>query len=162
MTETPAATEKQRVECPATKDVTVTRLIIAAVLIGVGVWCLIDRGNYPQPVPWEMGKGMGYILNNFGPFVFIPAGLAAIAWGLAAMKRRLVADEEGIGYVGKQKVPWKEIKCLDASRLEEIQIVRLIHGQDEKVMRLDGVKLGNFRELLAFVETHVPSEATRK
>ena len=64
-------------------------------------------------------------------------------------------DELGIGYLGKPKIPWSEVTGLDAAELQDKQILHLLHNQGQK-LTLDGYKLKNFKELVAFVESRVP------
>jgi len=90
----------------------------------------------------------------------MPPGAFALVWGIRFLLRRLVADAEGIGYVGGTKVRWSDVTELDASILKSKQILCLRHGGGRKFV-LDAWKLENFRDLVAVVEAHVPATANR-
>lgn len=150
----------RRVECPASSDVPVRMFILAAILIGVGVWCFLDRHNYTPPtrVDFEhFGQAFSYALNHYGLFVLAPLGVLAAIHGWRARKQLLVADESGIGFVGKPRVRWSQATGLDASKLESKQILYL-RLADGKRLKLDGVKLRNFRALVAFLEQKLGPE----
>ena len=158
MNETADAARTQ-VICPATRDNAVRLFIIAAMMIGFGVYCYADKGNFPRPNDdeWNMqhpNKVLGYVFNHYGPFVLIPVGLILAGLGARSLRRKLIADGEGFGYEDKQKVPWSDVIGLDASRLKDKQILVLRHGQGQETV-LDRYKLQNFKELVAFVERHV-------
>lgn len=164
MNDTHDKTQLLQVECTATKDMAVRMFIVAAMCIGWSVWCYFDKENFPPPEAWDMehfNKAAGYVVNHFSPHVFIPLALILIAFGIRSARRRLIADEEGIGYVGKAKVPWSEITALDASVLKSKQILTLHHSRDKK-LKLDGYNLKNFRDLVAFVEQRVPEAVKRE
>jgi hypothetical protein len=73
------------------------------------------------------------------------------------MGRKLIADEEGMGYAGKQKIHWSEFKRMDASQLKK-GLLYLYYGPDEKKLTLDSWKLKNYKPLIEFVEAHIPRE----
>ncbi len=160
-------TQPIQVECRATKDTAVRLFIIAAMLIGMGVYCFIDayvRDKYPPPEAWDMehiNEAAGYALNHFGPYLFLPVGLILIVFAIRSVTRRLIADEDGIGYAGKARIPWSQITSLDASVLQSKQILYVRHGRDKK-LTLDGYKLSGFRDLVAFAEARVPEAAKRE
>ena len=148
------ATSGDRVECPAKKDPAVRLFIIAALLLAFAVWCLLDMHNYPKPDPFDLNKYLKYAFNHFLPIGLVPAGLVLLIRGVVTLKRRLVADAEGIGYVGKEKTPWSDIERLDAARLQDKGMLDLYTRQGRK-LTLDGWTLENFQQLVAFVEKHV-------
>lgn len=148
----------QRVECPATRDPAVRLFIAAGILLGFGIWCLTDLRAVPEA--WDLrhiNDVGGYLLNNWGPFLFFPAGLLLLGWGIVFLHRVLVADDEGIGYRGKRKIAWDQVKRLDASELQSKRILTLEYGNDEQ-MKLDAWKLQNFRDLVSVVERNVPDQ----
>ena len=165
MTESPQDTQSERVECPAANDTPVRWFIAAGLLIGMGIWCFWDayvrdkHGNRKYPKPTEdsgINEKFTYYFNTGGTFVFSLVGLASLGGGILAMRRSLVADEEGIAYRGADKVRWDQITRMDTSRLQSQHILYLHHGRDER-LTLDQYKLKNFRALLTFVEDHVPA-----
>jgi len=148
------ATSGDRIECPAKKDPAVRLFIIAALLLAIAVWCLLDMHNYPKPDPFDLNKYLKYAFNHFLPIGLIPAALVLVIRGVVTLKRHLVADAEGIGYVGKEKIPWSNIERLDAASLQDKGMLDLYTRQGRK-LTLDGWKLENFQQLVALVEKHV-------
>ena len=88
-------------------------------------------------------------------------GVLLVIVGIRMLRRVLVADSAGIGYLGKDKLPWDQIDKLDASQFKNKGILILLAGEGARTRRLklDSWKLKNFRDLVAFVEAHVPSAA---
>ena len=162
MNENAPASEDRRIVCPATRDGAVRWFIIAAKAVAFAIWCYTDRKKYKKPEQWDakhINEAAGYVMNHYSPYVLIPAGVVFLALGLRSLRRKLVADTEGIGYVGREKVPWSAVTALDASQLQEKQILHLRHGQGQ-TLRLDGYRLRNFRELVEFVEERAPRDQT--
>jgi hypothetical protein len=156
------------VQCAASRDRTVRQCIAAALLAAFGIWCLMDRrsGRYDYPaVPFStdtINTYAGWAFNFFGSFLFPLAGVTMLLRAAICLRKRVVADEEGIGYAGKGKLNWTDIIELDARRLADKGILHLRYGQGNK-LTLDSWKLDKhtFRDLVAFVERHVPSEIRR-
>ena len=148
----------QRVECPAAKDPSVRRFIIAGMFIGMAIWCLTDQREYPSE--WSVkniNDVSGYIFNNIGPYILFPIGVLAAIHGILMLRRRLVADESGIGYAGKEQIPWSAVTGLDTTKFNK-GILRLIYAADgaERRFTLDEVKLQNFKALVQLIEAKVP------
>jgi hypothetical protein len=151
------------VHCLASKDPAVRWFIFAAMLIGFGLWCAIDhyyRGKYNLPTDREpdISDKAQYWFNHYGPFVLVPAGLICLGFGVASLRRTLHADQEGIGYVGREKISWDDISGMDSSKLADKGILTLFYGEDEKQLVLDSWKLKNFHELIRLVEAKVPPD----
>jgi len=166
MTETPENIESTSVTCPAAKDPAVRTFIIAAMLLGIGIWCWMDAasGRYEPPEAWDLdhiNKAAGYVFNHFTPWLAIPIGAFIAFRGFLALRRVLAADAEGMGYKGSDKLPWDKITALDASRLKSKGMLEVEYEGGEKLM-LDSWKLQNFRELVGFVEAHSPVTPTTK
>jgi hypothetical protein len=158
MNEPAAETSGQRVEARAATDPAVRLFILAGMLLGFSAWCILDRK--PLPEAWDMdhiNEVASFLTNNVTPFFLVPGGLVALVWGLVFLRRRLVADEKGIGYAGKDSVPWHAVRKVDASQLQSKGILDLYHGEDEQKLRLDSWKLKDFKPLIAFVEAHLPT-----
>jgi len=144
-------------------DPAVRLFIMAAMFIGFGLWCWAERAKYPPPRQWDakhINEAAGYLLNNVGPFILVPAGMAPLVWGIVFLRRKIVADETGIGYAGGKKIAWNEITSLDASQLRSKSIIRL-HAGNNRLLVLDAWKLKNFRDLVAFVETRVQADVKK-
>jgi len=154
------------VHCPATKDPAIRWFIFTAMLLGFGLWCAYDayyRGKYQLPTDREptINDKAKFWFNHYGPIVLIPGGVVCLAVAVASLRRRLYADQEGIGYVGKEKIPWDRISGMDSSRLADKGILTLYYGEgDQKRLVLDSWRLQNFRELIRLVEAKVPPDET--
>jgi len=149
-----------RVECPATKDPAVRVFILAAMVIGLGIWCLLDMHNYPyKSISEDLNAFFAYAFNHFSPIVLLPLGLLAVLRGVLVLRRRRVADQEGIGYVGREKISWSAIKSMDSAKLASKGILNLTYdtGAGERALVLDSWKLRNFRDLVGLVESKLAS-----
>ncbi len=165
MSDTPETPEPTSVTCTASKDPAVRTFIIAAMLLGVGIWCWMDAasGKYPPPKAWDLeniNDAAGHAFNHWTPWVALPFGLLKAALGFIALKKVLIADAEGIGYKGKDKLAWDKITGLNASQLKDKGILTVEYEGDGKLV-LDSWKLENFRDLVGFVESHSPVEPTK-
>jgi len=158
MNDTPQQ-QAARVECKPAKDPAVRWFIFAAMMIGVAAWCWSDRRAKPEA--WDLkhiNDVSAYLLNNWGPVVFVPVGLLAVFMAASQLRRGLVADDEGITY-GRTVVPWREVTRLDATELKSKGILTVLHG-DGQELKLDSWKLQNFKELVAFIEKKLPHVET--
>ena len=90
--------------------------------------------------------------------LFVPVGLILFGMGVAYLKRRLIADETGIGYAGKEKIAWNAITELDSEKLKSKGILYLRYGSG-KSLTLDSWKLTNFRDLVTLIENKVPQKS---
>ncbi len=150
------------VECPAAREPAVRLFIVAGILIGFGLWCFVDvhvRGKYPWKEDANTSEVFSYWFNQGGAFVFPLLGLIPLGLAAASLRRKLVADEEGIGYVGKEQIAWSAIRSLDAAKLADKGILRLDYeaGGGQKTLKLCNWKLQNFRALVLLVEKKVPA-----
>ena len=56
--------QEQQVECRPAKHPLVRRVILAAMLFGFGIWCMIDMGNYPyKPMDQDINKFASWAFN---------------------------------------------------------------------------------------------------
>jgi hypothetical protein len=162
MNDTQPAAPADRVECPAAKDPAVRLFIAAAMALAFGGWMVYDHyvsGKYPYSDPSDLNKYASYLFNHFGPFILLPLGLGLAVGGIVTLRRVLVAEADGIGYRGQTQRPWGGIASVDASRLQSKGILVLHFTAGAKLV-LDSWKLTNFRNLVAFVEAHLPPHAT--
>lgn len=156
MTEQTAEQVPMRVECPAGKDRAIRHFIIGLGLIGVGIWCLNDAK--PAPSEWTLAKVNEvayYLFNNVSPYILMPGGALVIVLTAMGLRRKLVADADGIGYVGKEKIAWGQITEVDATKVGKGFL--FLHAGD-KSLTLDSWKLQNFRPLVGLIERHVPAD----
>lgn len=167
MNDTQQVAPAGRVECPAAKDPSVRLFIGAAMALVFGVLMVYDayiakKCPYPDSSksnPYGINAWSNHALNHYGPFIFLPGGLVLAWWGVVALRRVLVADGEGIGYRGKERHAWGDITSVDASRLKTKGILVLHFGPSARLV-LDSWKLVGFRDLVAFVEGHLPPNVT--
>ncbi|MCD6303715.1 MAG: hypothetical protein J7M21_01990, partial [Planctomycetes bacterium] len=128
MNETAEKPAARRVESPAAKDPAVRMFIFAAMLLLFGTWCFLDafvRGKYPYPANGDVSDLAGYYFNHVGGIVLPLVGLVPLAWGIVFLKRRMIADEVGLGYARGRKIPWSDVTRLDAADLADKGILRL-------------------------------------
>ena len=152
-----------RVECAPAKDPAVRLFIGAAGLLGFGGWCFYDAfiaESFPLPADPTINETLGYWFNHGGAIVFPVLAVIPLVMAALYLRRRLVADAEGIGYVGKDKIAWDRIEKLDTS-LWESKGVLVIRAAGGASLSLDEWKLDkkNFRDLIALVEHSAPPEA---
>jgi hypothetical protein len=161
MNDTRQPAPAEGVQCPAARDPALRLFIGAAMALAFAGWMIYDAyvaGKYPYPEPYDLNAFAAHVFNHYGPFVLAPLGAGLVIWGIVALRRVLVADPEGIGYRGRVKRPWTDITSADASRLATKGILVLhFHGGGRLV--LDSWKLTRFRDLVAFVEAHMPPNA---
>jgi hypothetical protein len=150
----------QHVECSPAKDPAIRVFIAAAMFLGFGVWCLFDMNKYDPPAAWDMrniNQASKYVMNHYGGFVLVPIGLVLAISGVVFLRRKLLADGEGIGYKGKDKIAWDAVAELDAKQLKSKGIVYL-RVEGNKGLKLDSWKLTKFRELLKLLEAKIPQD----
>jgi len=158
-TSTPPQGAPASVECRAAKDPAVRLLILAAMLLGYGAYCFVDAYIRHLPEKTEtINDVLKYWLNHGGGIVLPLLGIVVLVKAVAFLRRKLIADETGIGYVGKDKIGWEEVTSLDTSKFEKKGVLglRYSRGGKEGTLVLDSWKLNNFRELLKLVEAKVP------
>lgn len=158
MNETTETSKPEKIVCTATKDLPVRLFVVAAMLVGFGIYCFIDshiRKEYPyKPLAEDMNVWLSWAFNFYGSYVFAALGIIPLAWGFTLLRRKLIADGEGIGFEGKDKIAWADITNMDVSELADKQILHLEHSQGQK-LKLDGYNMKNFKELVDFIEDHV-------
>ncbi|OPZ92512.1 MAG: hypothetical protein BWY73_00766 [candidate division TA06 bacterium ADurb.Bin417] len=154
--------QPRTVECRPARDPAVRLGILTALLLGFGLYCIHDAfltDKYPYvPAGQDINAFGAWAFNFFGSFAFTAGGVVVLGFLGRYLRRRLVADAEGIGYAGSEKVAWSDIARLDASELKTKGILRLHYGPD-KVLTLDSWKLQNFRDLVVVVESRTPPAA---
>jgi len=146
-------TEPTRVECPAAKDPPTRLLIMALVAVGFGLYCAYDIWVAGKYDPEE--KYLYYLMNLAGFVILVPVGLVFLVKAIAMFRRVLVADAEGIGYEGKPRIPWGQVKRL---AMADKGLLHVHYGEEGslRVLKLDSWKLKNYAELIALIENKTP------
>lgn len=148
-----------QVTCPAARDPSVRKFAVAGLLIAFGIWCLRDGYFVTKKDEGvdELNKKAFLMFNRSAGIALPPIGLVFLVWGLRDMRRVLVTDDDGIGYVGKKRIAWSEVTALDATDAAK-GLIRLNYRQDgqEKTLVLDRLRLRNFRELAQLLENRLP------
>jgi hypothetical protein len=140
------------------RDPAVRALIVAGLLIAFGAWCIIEvsGGKYPYvPLEQDINKFFGWVTNFFGQFVFTGAGAAFVVWTLSYLRRRVVADEQGIA-IGGRRVAWSDVREVDARLLKhkDLLVIRAAGGD----LTLRGWQIKGFIDLVAVIDASVPRE----
>jgi hypothetical protein len=156
----------QAVLCEAAKENAVKGFILVVMFLGFGLWSAYDisTGAYPvpeTPLSLEHINDWGDLLFNWGVAITAPLiGLIALVRVMRYRARKLEANAEGIGYVGKETYPWAAVTRLDASKLKakDLLVLHIQPGSEEILLKLDGYKLTNFRALMKILETHIPQD----
>jgi hypothetical protein len=147
-----------QVTCPATRDPSVRKFLVAAMLIGFGAWCFYDGFVAVKKAgdTDDFNRNASMLFNRGGAIVLPLIGLVPLAWGLRDLRRVLVADAEGIGYLGKKHIAWSEVTGLDASDASK-GVLRLNYRRTgrEETLVLDRWRLRNFRELAQLLENRL-------
>jgi hypothetical protein len=154
----PAASD--HVECPAAMDPCVRMFIVALLMLAYGLYCAYDlfvaTGAEGGP-KYSMEKNASIYLYNVACLILVPIGAVCLAWGVVMVGRKLLADQEGIGFVGQEKVAWQRIYRIVTRGKGLLDLYyKDQEGQDDGVIRLDSWKLKNFAELVALVESKTP------
>jgi hypothetical protein len=165
MSETAAGQPFTRVECRASNDPFVRRLLISVMILGGATWITVDHyvmGNYTKRA--DFNDNVAFLFNHYLPFVLAPLGLVLLGRALVEYTRRLVADEKGIGYAGKEPIVWGQITRIDAALLGPKGLLILHYTQDgqEKTLKLDSYYFRNFRDIVTLVERYVPADKIQR
>lgn len=143
---TPKAPE--RVECGPALDPVVRKAIMALVCLGYGLYCAYDAFIAKKYDPVEQ---MGYYwFNVIAFFVLVPLGLLFAGMIVRMLGRRLVADVDAIGYVGKESIAWADVTKL-VIRGKGLMDVHYRSGDADKVLVLDSWKLKSFDDLALLI-----------
>ena len=153
-------TVPSKVECPAAKDPAVRLFIGMGMALAFGLWCIYEVfivRKYTWEPAGDINAKATYLFNLVCAILLPIVALVLLLLALRFMKRVLVADDEGIGYVGGEKLAWSDVKGLDTEKFADKGILRLIHEGPggEQRLTLDGWKLQNFKALVALVESKV-------
>jgi hypothetical protein len=147
----PAASD--RVECRAALDPCVRMFIIALMLLGYGLYCAYDLFVAQKYDPSEQ---MAIYVYNLACVLLVPIGAVCLVWGVVMLRRRLAADQEGIGFLGHEKVAWGQIHRIVMRGKGRLDLYYKDKDGEEDVLGLDSWKLKNFAELVALVEAKTP------
>ncbi len=156
----PTPEAPSRVEAVAKKDPAVRKFIIAGMALAGGLWLFYDghlTDHYPYtPMAEDMNAFFSWVLNYFGGLVLIPIGLLFAIRALLELRKKIVGDDQGIGFEGKRPIAWNDITAVDAGKLANKQI--LVLKANAQTLTLDAYKHENFKPLVAMVEQNVPAE----
>ena len=167
MSETAGGQPLTRVECRGSNDPFVRRMIIAIMVLAGAVWTIVDHyvmGNYWKRA--DFNDNLTYLFNHYLPYVLSPLGVVLLARAIHEHSRRLVADENGIGFLGKEQIAWGRLTRIDAALLASKGLLALHYtpgqGAGEKTLKLDSYYFRDFRDLVAFIERHVPADKIQR
>ena len=155
----PAAPEV--VECPLATEPLVRSGLIIALVLGYGLYSIYELavGKYDratQATYWYFTVACAVLLT--------PAGLVVVGLLIRRLRRRLVADSEGIGYVGREKIGWADVTKLVIGGKGLVDLHYQADGQEE-VLTLDSYYLKHYDALMAIVDARTegkPVEDVKK
>jgi hypothetical protein len=161
MTENSSAAGTARVECPTAKDPYIRMLIVGIVMIGWGLLsgydALVKKDNSGNRV-YSLDNKPSHFLFNLGMFGLLPpAGIVALVWAQRIRRRRLVADEEGLGYVGREKIAWGRLQRLVPRGKGLLDVYYAAADGTQRRLKLDSWMLKNFNDLAKFIEAKAPN-----
>ena len=160
MTDNSVKTAANRVECPAARDPYLRMLILGVVMLGWGLWSGYDAylavDKQGQPKLSMKTDEMRFLFNAVMFYVLPPAGVVALVWAGRIRRRRLVADEEGLGYVGGEKIAWNCIRRLVPRGKGLLHVHYEGADGSPRRLKLDSWMLKGFNELVAFIEAKSP------
>ena len=162
MTDAPSKPAADRIECKPTKDPVVRLFILAAMFIGFAAYCYLTRVTKPtKTITEDLNGYMSWAMGEYFPYILTPPGVLVAILAFRASKKRLVADAQGIGYVGGQTIAWSAITAVDAARLQAKGLLYIHYGQGKKLCLCDW-KLTDFKPMVAFLEAHLPANVMVK
>lgn len=160
MTDNPTQAASNRVECRTSRDPYIRLFILGIVmLVWAGfsaydaVWKLDAQGEQkysPKHNP------AGFLFNAGMAVVLPPLAVIALIWANRIRRRRLVADDEGLGYLGKQKIAWNRIKRLVPRGKGLLDVYYEDGNGAQQRLKLDSWMLKGFNELVSFIEAKAP------
>lgn len=139
------------VVCPATKDPSVRLFIVAGFAIFFGLYCDHDAFVLKK----YSTDSSNYVFNATMGIVLPPLGLIPLVYGILMMRRRFVADNEGLGYLGKRKVRWDQLTRMVPRGKGLLDVHYTVDGEED-LFKLDSWKIQNFAELVNFIEAKTP------
>jgi len=161
------------VQARPSKDPVVRLLIVSAMLIGLGCYCLYDAyvatnsdgsPKYAKPTkPFgeDFNPYFTYYFNLIGGYVLPLAGLPFLLGAISQARRRMTVDATGIT-AGREKVAWSDVKEIDAAEMAKKSILKIYHGQG--MIKIDGYywQKSDFRDMVAIIEQNVPVEKIKR
>jgi len=140
--------------------------IVAIMLIGFGAYCAYDAflATENGEAKYSPEKNAAnYYFNVVCGVVLPPAGMVPLIWGLLMLRRKFIADQEGLGYVGKPKVAWSRVNKLVERGAGQLDVFHdAADGQEAGVLQIDSWKLKHFAELIALIDAKTPNVPVEK
>lgn len=159
-----------RVEAKPSNDPAVRLLIVAVMAIGMGAYCLYHAylsgdPKYTQPPAASFSEDINanstYYFNLIGGYVLPLVGLPFLVGAIRQKRRTLVLDDSGITS-GRQQIAWSSVRDIDATQLAKKGILNVYHADGK--LKLDSYQWqkGDFAQVVAKLEQHVPAEKIKR
>ena len=155
------------VQAMPSKDPVVRRLIVAAMALGMGIWCIYhayfsgDPQYTVRPVDGGINDVATYWCNLAGAYILPLIGLLFIGLSVRKLRHRLSMDDAGI-HAGSRTVAWSAITEVGADELVKKGFLYVRHSGGE--LRIDSYdwQKADFQKLVALLEKHVPAEKIKR
>jgi len=158
------------VKASPSKDPAVRMLIVAAMALGFGLYCVyhayIDSdpesiAKYRELAPdADINAKATYWFNLIGGYVLPLVGLLFLSLSVRQLCRTLSMDDSGI-HSGSETVAWSDIREVNAEDLKK-DILYVFHSGGK--LKIDGYlwQKSDFQKLVALLEQRVPAEKIKR
>jgi len=159
------------VKAAPSKDPAVRLLIVAAMALGFGLYCVYHAylDNDPESIEKyrhlapdaDINAAATYWFNLIGGYVLPVIGLIFLGLSVRQMRRKLSMDEAGI-HAGAETVAWSDIREVDAAEMKKKDLLYVLHGNGK--LKLDGYlwQKTDFQKMVALIEQRVPAEKIKR
>lgn len=142
----------EKLVCPANPEPAVKKFIMAGLLLAWALYCAYDL--YWHANPLKPGDEH-YEFTYYTMLPAFPLAVVPLVWGILQLRRKLVADGEGLGFSQGNKVRWDSITRLEPLGKGQLEVHYTQDGRDG-TLKLDSYFIKNFNELVRMIEAKRP------
>jgi len=140
---------------PVSRHKTNSAVLYIAVLVGFGLWCLVDgyfKTSFIQEHTGPDGRPDSTLLfNRYAPFVLFLGAAGLGLWLFSIRNRKVVATDTKLIVRDTLRVPYDSIQQIDKTHFEKrgfFVITYRTEGTREDTVRLDDRDYENLRPIL--------------